>query len=165
MKNYSYIGISFIILVFGIWSVPKIVDKFTNKELSYILDANKDLKKIPDFNFINQGAVTNGKLNSLVDIKRLLDLKKKREIDIGYFVFLTNDYLYWNNPRIGKSNSHEYSLVNEKKINVKFNKPNWSSKTFSEELDLTSIKTEKIIWNGEDKGVNNNSFRYFIVEV
>ena len=54
MKNYSYIGISFIILVFGIWSVPKIVDKFTNKELSYILDANKDLKKIPDFSFINQ---------------------------------------------------------------------------------------------------------------
>jgi len=52
MKNYSYIGISFIILVFGIWSVPKIVDKFTNKELSYILDANKDLKKIPDFLFL-----------------------------------------------------------------------------------------------------------------
>ena len=42
MKNYSYIGISFIILVFGIWSVPKIVDKFTNKGLSYILDTNKD---------------------------------------------------------------------------------------------------------------------------
>ena len=54
MKNYSYIGISFIILVFGIWSFPKIVDKFTNKELSYILDANKDLKKVPDFSFINQ---------------------------------------------------------------------------------------------------------------
>ncbi len=54
MKNYSYIGISFIILVFGIWSVPKIVDKFTNKELSYILDTNKDLKKVPDFSFINQ---------------------------------------------------------------------------------------------------------------
>ena len=54
MKNYSYIGISFIILVFGIWSVPKIVEKFTNQELSYILDANKDLKKVPDFSFINQ---------------------------------------------------------------------------------------------------------------
>ena len=54
MKNYSYIGISFIILVFGIWSVPKIVDKFTNQELSYILDTNKDLKKVPDFSFINQ---------------------------------------------------------------------------------------------------------------
>ena len=76
MKNYSYIGISFIILVFGIWSVPKIVDKFTNKELSYILDANKDLKKIPDFSFINQendiiqiiGGLQ-GIINTCLDIK------------------------------------------------------------------------------------------------
>ena len=140
-------------------------DIFIQSNIKIGIEIKFKTRKVEDFNFINQGAITNGKLNSLVDIKRLLDLKKKREIDIGYFVFLTNDYLYWNNPRIGKSNSHEYSLVNKKKINVKFNKPNWSSKTFSEELDLTSIKTEKIIWNGEDKGVNNNSFRYFIVEV
>ena len=45
MKNYSYIGISFIILVFGIWSVPKIVDKFSNNELSYLLDINEEPRK------------------------------------------------------------------------------------------------------------------------
>jgi len=94
-----------------------------------------------------------------------LGLKKKKEIDFGYFLFITNDYLYWKTPRIGKSNSHEYSFENEKKINSKFKKPNWSSRTYSDEIDLTSIKTEKIIWNGEDKGVNKNSFRYFIIEI
>ena len=54
MKNYSYIGISFIILVFGIWSVPKIVNKFTKKGLSYILDTNNEIKKVPNFKFVNQ---------------------------------------------------------------------------------------------------------------
>src|SRR5690606_23483080 len=33
MKNKSYIGISFIILIFGIWAVPKIVDRFKKSDL------------------------------------------------------------------------------------------------------------------------------------
>lgn len=32
-KSYSYIGISFIVLIFGIWAVPKIVDKFLKSDL------------------------------------------------------------------------------------------------------------------------------------
>ncbi|MBW3518222.1 SCO family protein [Flavobacterium sp. NKUCC04_CG] len=36
MKNKSYIGISFIILIFGIWAVPKIVAKFEKADLSVI---------------------------------------------------------------------------------------------------------------------------------
>src|ERR1700754_4559868 len=32
-KSYSYIGISFIILIFGIWAVPKIVDRFMKSDL------------------------------------------------------------------------------------------------------------------------------------
>lgn len=47
MKNYSYIGISFIILIFGIWAVPKIVSKFTKPDLVVI-------GKVPEFEFINQ---------------------------------------------------------------------------------------------------------------
>ena len=47
MKNYSYIGISFVILIFGIWAVPKIVDQFSQPELAVI-------GKVPDFNFTNQ---------------------------------------------------------------------------------------------------------------
>jgi protein SCO1/2 len=33
MKNKSYIGISFIILIFGIWAVPKIEKKLTNNKI------------------------------------------------------------------------------------------------------------------------------------
>ena len=36
MKNKSYIGISFIILIFGIWAVPKIVAKFQKSDLAEI---------------------------------------------------------------------------------------------------------------------------------
>ena len=33
MKNKSYIGISFIILIFGIWAIPKIIAKFQKSDL------------------------------------------------------------------------------------------------------------------------------------
>ncbi|NND24977.1 MAG: SCO family protein [Flavobacteriaceae bacterium] len=45
--NYSYVGIAFIILIFGIWAVPKIVDNFKKSDLVIIGEA-------PAFEFINQ---------------------------------------------------------------------------------------------------------------
>jgi protein SCO1 len=36
MKNKSYIGISFIVLLFGIWAVPKIIAKFQKSDLHTI---------------------------------------------------------------------------------------------------------------------------------
>jgi len=67
MKNYSYIGISFIILVFGIIFVPRIIDRVqtgstlqgnrlnrtTNSDLAYI-SLNGERKKAPDFLLTNQ---------------------------------------------------------------------------------------------------------------
>jgi protein SCO1/2 len=46
-KKYSYIGISFIILIFGIYVVPKVVKKFQKSDLVAF-------NKVPDFEFINQ---------------------------------------------------------------------------------------------------------------
>lgn len=72
MKNKSYIGITFIILVFGIFAVPKIIDRVSNNN---ILDANRLNKvdrgvtpthlkssltkfgKVPQFNFMNQDSI------------------------------------------------------------------------------------------------------------
>ena len=73
MKNYSYVGISLIILIFGIIFIPKIIDrvndndivksdrlnkkqdsseKYTGEPLSYIvIDGEK--KKAPEFKFID----------------------------------------------------------------------------------------------------------------
>ncbi|QBN18815.1 SCO family protein [Flavobacterium nackdongense] len=65
-KNKSYIGISFIILVFGIYAVPKIVDRFQNGEvvkgdrLDKVSNATTNtgrLEKIgpaPKFELVNQ---------------------------------------------------------------------------------------------------------------
>jgi protein SCO1/2 len=60
MKKNSYIGIAFIILIFGIYAVPKIVNKFKTPKLVTIA-------KVPEFEFTNQ----DGKLisNSFYDGK------------------------------------------------------------------------------------------------
>jgi protein SCO1/2 len=60
MNNKSYIGISFIILVFGIWAVPKIISKFQKSDLVEIgpvpafelTDQNK--KKISNSDYLGK---------------------------------------------------------------------------------------------------------------
>lgn len=88
MKNYSYIGISLVILIFGIIFIPKIIDRVSDHdvvkddrlnikkqktieksgvELSYIvLDGEK--KKAPQFSFVNQhgDTITNEDYNGKV---------------------------------------------------------------------------------------------------
>jgi protein SCO1/2 len=61
MKKYSYIGIAFIILVFGIYTVPKIVDYFTVPKLAKI-------GTVPQFEFTNQNgeAISNSFYNGKV---------------------------------------------------------------------------------------------------
>lgn len=61
-QNYSYVGIAFIILVFGIIFIPKIVDRFQHKNIvdkdrHQIGKKTEDLHKfykIPNFEFVNQ---------------------------------------------------------------------------------------------------------------
>ena len=78
-QNYSYVGIAFIILVFGIIFVPKIIDRITSEDitrdesrskkvstqeeetlqsltsdLAYIPDGKGGNRKVPSFSFTNQ---------------------------------------------------------------------------------------------------------------
>lgn len=46
-KKYSYIGVALIILLFGIYTVPKVVKKFQKADLH-------KFEKVPDFEFTNQ---------------------------------------------------------------------------------------------------------------
>ncbi len=71
MKNKSYIGISFIILLFGIYAVPRIVEKVkkqgvadesrmnkvANDAMAYLV-INDEPKKMPGFTFMNQDSLT-----------------------------------------------------------------------------------------------------------
>lgn len=47
MKKYSYVGVAFIVLIFGIYAIPKIVNKFNTPKLATI-------SKVPDYKFTNQ---------------------------------------------------------------------------------------------------------------
>ncbi len=47
MKKYSYIGVAFIILIFGIYAIPKIVNTLKTPELITVA-------KVPSFEFTNQ---------------------------------------------------------------------------------------------------------------
>ncbi|APZ46430.1 SCO family protein [Polaribacter reichenbachii] len=50
-KKYSYVGIAFIILLFGIYTVPKVVNRFQDSGLV-------KFDKVPNFEFINQEGQT-----------------------------------------------------------------------------------------------------------
>lgn len=50
-KSYSYIGISFIVLIFGIWAVPKIVAKFQKSDLV-------EIGPVPEFKLTDQNGKT-----------------------------------------------------------------------------------------------------------
>lgn len=80
--NYSYVGISFIILLFGIIFIPKIIDRISNKDINRTdesrskgvivnsksntadksdvgyLVINGERKKVPQFSFTNQDGKT-----------------------------------------------------------------------------------------------------------
>ncbi|AUP78882.1 SCO family protein [Flavivirga eckloniae] len=75
--NYSYIGIAFIILVFGIIFIPRIVDRISNKDITRkesrsdftddkksalsdlaFIEINGEPKKVPAFSFTNQDGKT-----------------------------------------------------------------------------------------------------------
>ena len=68
MKKYSYIGVSFIVLIFGIIFFPRIMERIENQsisdtirlsksdELSYI-KLNQEKRKVADFLFLNQDSL------------------------------------------------------------------------------------------------------------
>ncbi|WP_298763056.1 SCO family protein [uncultured Polaribacter sp.] len=52
-KKNSYIGIAFIVLLFGIYTIPKVVNRFTSHTSELV-----KFNKVPDFEFINQEGKT-----------------------------------------------------------------------------------------------------------
>ena len=54
MKKYSYVGISFIVLIFGIWVVSEYTSRSSSQKLAYIKDNEGQKRKVPDFKMIDQ---------------------------------------------------------------------------------------------------------------
>jgi protein SCO1/2 len=57
MKKYSYVGISLIVLVLGIWVVSEYLARNSKESLSY-LEIESERKKVPEFDFTNQNNKT-----------------------------------------------------------------------------------------------------------
>lgn len=57
-RSTAYIGISAVILIFGIWAVPKIVGTLSGPEMAYILNNDQERTTVPDFSFTNQNGET-----------------------------------------------------------------------------------------------------------
>lgn len=57
MKKYSYVGVSLVILVFGIWVVNEMLSRNSKESLAYI-EIDGEPKKVPDFEFTNQNNKT-----------------------------------------------------------------------------------------------------------
>ncbi len=125
-KNYSYIGISFVILVFGIWAVPKIIATLSEPDLATI-------GAVPAFSFTNQ------------DGKQITNADFKDKVYVVEFFFTTcpsicpimtenmlkiqNEFL--GNPKVGIASfsiDPEYDtpkILKEYAKNKGITKPQW----------------------------------------
>ena len=113
-----------------------------------IVDEIKTQKRREKFqyHFSNQGAETNGHHSFFWDLHRLNDFINKKEIDLGYQIFITNDPSYWKRKKEGsskgyiivnkglkisenceKNNSHKFQMSHETSLDKKMEAPNWTS--------------------------------------
>jgi hypothetical protein len=67
-----------------------------------------------NYYFSNQGAETNGKHSFFWDLHRLNNLIKKKEIDLGYQIFVTNHPGYWSNKNRVPNEKYIIELKNGK---------------------------------------------------
>ena len=120
MKKYSYVGIAFIILIFGIYAVPKIVNRFKTHELVKI-------GSVPSFEFTNQ------------DGKLISDAFYKDKVYVIEFFFTTC-------PTIcPKMNANMVKLQNEYYGNLDFGIASFS---INPEYDTPEILKEYAKTNG-----------------
>ncbi len=118
-----------------------------NKKGQQVVDeiATREKKEKFKYHFSNQGAETNGHHSFFWDLHRLNDFINKKEIELGYQIFITNDPSYWKEKTKGKkgyiivnqgreiseekeeNNSHKFQMCHDSSIDKKMDAPNWTS--------------------------------------
>lgn len=154
MKKYSYIGISFVILIFGIWAVPKIADRFAKPDLATI-------GKVPEFSFTNQ------------DQKTITNQSYHKKVYIVEFFFTTCPSIcpvmnknmvkiqdeFFGNPNLGiasftidpKTDTAE--VLKEYAIQYKITNPNWNLLTGDKEAIYKVANSGFNLYVGENSEV------------
>ena len=154
MKNYSYIGISFVILVFGIWAVPKIVDRFTKPRLAKI-------GKVPEFSFTNQNqkTITNQSYDNKVYIVEFFFTTCPSICPIMNKNMVKIQDHFFGNPNLGIASltidpiKDTPEVLKEYAIQYKITNPNWNLLTGNKETIYKFANSGFNLYVGENPEV------------
>ncbi|MGB0879766.1 MAG: SCO family protein [Polaribacter sp.] len=140
-KKYSYIGISFIILLFGIYTVPKVVDRFKKPDLHRF-------EKVPNFEFTNQHGktITNKTYQGKVYVVEFFFTTCPTICPIMNQKMVSIQDEFFGNPNFGIASISITPTIDTPKIlkeyakTYKITHPNWhllTGGTFEEVIDLS----------------------------
>ena len=154
MKNYSYIGISFIILIFGIWAVPKIVDRLTEPDLATI-------GKVPDFSFTNQNqkTITNQSYNNKVYVVEFFFTTCPSICPIMNKNMVKIQDEYFGNPNLGIAsfsidpNTDTPEVLKEYANEYNITNPNWNLLTGNKDAIYKLANSGFNLYVGENSEV------------
>ena len=154
MKNYSYIGISFVILIFGIWAVPKIVDRFTKPRLAKI-------GKVPEFSFTNQNqkTITNQSYHNKVYIVEFFFTTCPSICPIMNQNMVKIQDHFFGNPNLGIASltidpiKDTPKVLKEYAIQYKITNPNWNLLTGNKETIYKFANSGFNLYVGENPEV------------
>ena len=155
MKNYSYIGISFVILIFGIWAVPKIVDRFTKPRLAKI-------GKVPEFSFTNQNqkTITNKSYHNKVYIVEFFFTTCPSICPIMNQNMVKIQDQFFGNPNLGIASltidpiKDTPEVLKEYAIQYKITNPNWNLLTGDKEAIYKVANSGFNLYVGENPQVD-----------
>lgn len=155
MKNKSYIGLSFIILIFGIYAIPKIVDKLKGNDLveigpapSFVLK-DQNNKTISNVNYAGKVYVVEFFFTTCPSICPIMNKN---------MVGLQNDF--FGNPNFGiasisinpENDTAEVLKEHAKKIGA--NSPNWHFLTGDKKYIYELANKGFNLYAGENSKVN-----------
>ena len=154
MKNYSYIGISFVILKFGIWAVPKILDRFTKPRLAKI-------GKVPEFSFTNQNqkTITNQSYHNKVYIVEFFFTTCPSICPIMNQNMVKIQDQFFGNPNLGIASltidpiTDTPEVLKEYAIQYKITNPNWNLLTGNKETIYKFANSGFNLYVGENTEV------------
>jgi protein SCO1/2 len=154
MKNYSYIGISFVILIFGIWAVPKMVDRFAEPRLAKI-------GKVPEFSFTNQNqkTITNQSYHNKVYIVEFFFTTCPSICPIMNQNMVKIQDQFFGNPNLGIASltidpiTDTPEVLKEYAIQYKITNPNWNLLTGNKETIYKFANSGFNLYVGENTEV------------
>ncbi|MFT6699964.1 MAG: protein SCO1/2 [Porticoccaceae bacterium] len=143
-KKYSYIGISFIILLFGIYTIPKIVDRFKDVDLV-------KFNKVPDFEFINQegNIITNKTYEGKVFVVEFFFSTCPTICPLMNQKMLTIQDSFFGNPEFGIASISITPEIDSVKVLKEYAKRNGIT---HKNWHLLTGKSEEIVYALSNKG-------------